>query len=241
MATVLEAGRIPSDTTRVRVANGLAAALEDVEGWRDLPVLDRKAYGERLTDAAKHLRVAALRFKSAQPEMHKALNRTVRRRLFEYFPTALIQRLVPAMREYRPSPRDLESRAWREGNYEAWSHDWRWNYLGEHGAQATAKLLTGLADGLDQQIAIDKASASRGGAPGHPERDRLIAHLIALWEHHLGRPAKSTPAGAFVAFANAVCAELGWGDNHDTRIRRVLSKYRRAQAERFGQAGDESF
>jgi hypothetical protein len=101
-------------------------------------------------------------------------------------------------------------------------------HLSEHGANVVEALLNYLAESLEQQLLVEKTTAPRGGAPGQPERNRLISHLIGLWKRELGWRAKSSPGGQFVAFVAAIFVELNWDGDVETRVGRVLRAYRRA-------------
>ena len=129
-----------------------------------------------------------------------------------------------------PQPSDLGPR-W--GGFDAVSeYNWldvtRTVYLNERGAKVVEALLIYLAKSLEQQLLVEKTTAPRGGAPGQPERNRLISHLIGLWERELGRRARSSPGGQFVAFVAAIFVELKWDGDVETRVLRVLRDYRRA-------------
>jgi hypothetical protein len=237
---ILEAGQIPLDA-RERVGEALEACIDEVWQWCNLPQLDRKAYRDRLNTGAKALRKAGQQFTTAQPPMRRSINDFVRIHLKSVLPMELIEQLHPgatippyqpwdALPDDYPQPSDLGPR-W--GGFDAVGEYNRFDvtrtvYFSEHGAKVVEALLNYLAESLEQQLLVDKAAAPRGGAPGQPERNRLISHLIGLWERELGWRAKSSPGGQFIAFVAATFVELKWDGDVETRVGRVLRAYRRA-------------
>jgi hypothetical protein len=60
----------------------------------------------------------------------------------------------------------------------------------------------------------------------------LLWHLIELWQDKLGHKAMQTRTGKFATLVNSVFDALNWGDDHGSRIQRVLKRYRKNQLAR---------
>jgi hypothetical protein len=91
------------------------------------------------------------------------------------------------------------------------------------GLEALGVLLSEMAKEIEFWLAFWK---SNGGPRREWDKDVLITRLRKFWTQRLGRRATGTPGGPFAGFVNAVFKELGWGENNERRVQKILRSLR---------------